>query len=127
MSEITPEKVEALRLSLEAEHARGLGGIVDSETVLAIIGAYQRLMGMALELSDKPRQAVVVEGTETPIVFDRSTFERRVNERFDEAVRKLGSESLGFMPATIAALRQQILSLDVDLAEASQAEQERAR
>jgi hypothetical protein len=67
-------------------------------------------------------RAVVVEGTETPLVLDRATFEKHVNERFDEAVRKLGCESLAFMPATIAALRQRILSLDVDL-EASQAVQ----
>ena len=68
-------------------------------------------------------QAVVVEGEETPLVFDRATFEQRVNARFDEAARKLGCESLAFMPATIAALRQQILALDVDLAEAARAEQ----
>lgn len=68
-------------------------------------------------------RAVVVPGEETPIVSDRATFEQRVNERFDEAARKLGHESLAFMPATIAALRAQILALDVDLAEAAQAEQ----
>jgi hypothetical protein len=75
-----------------------------------------------VELPDVHFRAVVVEGTETPLVLDRATFEKRVNERFDEAVRKLGYESLAFMPATIAALRQQILSLDVHL-EASQAVQ----
>ncbi|MFG1683568.1 hypothetical protein ACGFNP_25590 [Nonomuraea sp. NPDC049269] len=68
-------------------------------------------------------QAVVVEGEETPLVFDRATFEQRVNARFDDAARKLGHESLAFMPATIAVLRAQILALDVDLAEAAQADQ----
>ncbi|HEY9373066.1 hypothetical protein [Streptomyces sp.] len=64
----------------------------------------------------------VVGGRTEAIVFDRAAFEQRVNERFDEAVRKLGGESLAFMPATIAALRAQILALDVDLAEAAQAQ-----
>ena len=64
--------------------------------------------------------AVVTKGKAVPLVFDRSTYEQRVNERFDEAVRKLGHESLAFMPATIAALRAQILALDVDLSEATQ-------
>lgn len=81
----------------------------------------------ALPLLIAAAEAVVVEGQTAPIVMDRATFEQRVNERFDNAIRKLGYESLTFMPATIAALREQILNVDVDLAEAAQADQERAQ
>ncbi|WP_326828721.1 hypothetical protein OIE13_22705 [Streptosporangium sp. NBC_01810] len=66
-------------------------------------------------------RAVVVEGEQTPIVFDRATFERRINERFDNAINKLGFAAPEMWPAHIAALREQILNLDFDL-EAAQSD-----
>ncbi|MER6830892.1 hypothetical protein ABT352_33200 [Streptosporangium sp. NPDC000563] len=60
-------------------------------------------------------RAVVAEGEQTPIVFDRATFERRINERFDNAINKLGFAAPEMWPAHIAALREQILNLDFDL------------
>ncbi|MEU4224363.1 hypothetical protein AB0F17_08720 [Nonomuraea sp. NPDC026600] len=136
MSEITTEKVAATPPTVElvadllTEADNDLHDGYDWKLSMSSVGNVVRI-GVEPFADDEDGTrlpevhfwAVVVEGEETPLVFDRSTFEQRVNERFDEAARKLGSESLAFMPATIAALRAQILALDVDLAEAAQAEQ----
>jgi hypothetical protein len=73
---------------------------------------------------DRLRAQVELLGSElqrqTPagsIMLDRATFEQRVNARFDAAIRKIGTTSAEWWPAHVAALREQILALDVALDE----------
>lgn len=86
----------------------------------------------ALRFVDEARRVVIVgldadmgavlladeftgEGDQPPIGLDPAVFEKRVNERFgDTLARMLASDRDGW-PAQVAALRAQILHIDVDV------------
>jgi hypothetical protein len=125
MSEITPEKVAASIASYSGELDEDLGGWTYFE---AHGGTLTVKVTLVDENGDEDKTnpkhfRAVVEGEQTPLVLDRSVFERRVNERFNHVIRKMASAPTEVWPAHIGALREQILNLDVDLSEAAQAEQ----
>jgi hypothetical protein len=115
----TPENVAEMLTSSDGVHHDG--NVWDRS-----IGSSGNVVGITItpysedgdELDEVHFVAVVVEGDETPIVIDRATFEQRVNERFDYAIRKLSFAAPEIWPAHIAALREQMLALDVDLSAA---------
>lgn len=126
----TPENVAEMLTSGDNDYHDGndwkpglsAHGSVVSIRVTPYAEAREDLDWVPERLPDVHFRAVVVEGEDAPIVLDRAAFERRVNERFDDAVRKLGAQPLRFWPATIGALHEQILNLVSDLPGATQAE-----
>lgn len=80
MSEITPEKVEALRLDLACQPR-----MVESATVLAVISGYQSLMADALALSDK-LHAAQSGSAKTPITYTATGFGTTTTEATGQVV-----------------------------------------
>jgi len=113
--------------------------VVASPELLAAARALYRWHAAASSLSAvdtalaalTPDQVAVLAGDEdaamarptADISMSRAEYERLVNARFDAIVRRIGSRPVYLWPADIAALREQVLNLDVSL-EAVQSEQD---